>query len=247
MNREARRGRDKVRSGLTACAATWFADHLVLNERGEGSSIGPIGFAGRETKMLTDPGYWEINGDDSQYGGVHLYTAKCHLKPSNDVAELEVIHLVPEGLMFVQSGRFHERDEDNNETEKHTFGATGFKLLTEVREEAIALRVRTREAIVEWYKASYDLLEDSDIGTEGRDWEQLTHERASINKKTMKSTWLRMKARNDDGFLDSETEPGVVVVITEADGNVGIAWLIKPTGKYAMSWATKYEAMGVWA
>lgn len=234
--------REKVRLGLTNCAAAWFADASEPNQSGVGAHVCSVHFKPHELEMLTNPGYWSIRGDGGQYGGVHLYTAECRLAPSNDTAEMEVVHLVPEGLMFVQSGRFHEFD--GSEVLKHQF--LGFKLLTEVREEALAIKIKTCKNIVSWYKSVYDLLEDSDIGTEDSDWEQLTSERASITDSAIISTWIRMKNRENEPFNPAEVESGTVEVKTEY-GESAVRWLDRPVGKYAMTWGTKSEEIGVWS
>lgn len=220
--------REEVRDALTFCAAAWCFDQLKASSTGY--SFQNCSFDSTEIKKMTGPGYWESVGNDKQFGGTHEYEARYRVSNSKTWIILTVAHLVPESQFVVIKGKIHSEDENSN----RQYDFVGFKKPIEVRQELIESYTHGCKSVVGWYLSRFNPLTDSDMGTEGSDWERTALWRHDIEAQVIYSTWLRLPGRNGETFDHNFLDPGIALVKTYSDGKTSIDWESKPRGHFAM-------------
>lgn len=235
--------RAELRAQLTVEAAGWCIDNpdwfrLTLQPE--------------DLKHLSTPGYWDSVGDDNQWGGRHNYKVRCR-KPGHGfegtLVEIDMGVLMPEQAMFIAGVTVYGADPALNGAVRpikinHNFETAP---LRQIRTSEI--RSRAFKAAVKWYRSIYNILEDTDMGTEEQDWEVFTQAiRPDEKCSDMVIELLRMPNRTAEYVETSFIKPGIISVSVPLDKECepSITWKVRPKDEFAVT-GVKQEDIGGWA
>ena len=229
--------RAELRQYLTVVAAGFVHDHL----RDDGS-FGGVSFSADECRNLTHPGHWESFGDDNQMGGRHTYMLRCKYRLAIDRSHitLKVEVLMPEGFAYVSATEFKWINKDTARGPEDFINVklNGFSFYEPIvhRKTHDSFVHQARLAAMEWYKSVFDVLEDSDMGTELFDWEKNSSlRRKDSDDSSLVVEFIRMRNRKDETFDGSFLDPGIVEVNIISDNEINVRWKRQPRGAFAMS------------
>lgn len=235
--------RAEFRQQLTVEAAGWCHDNPDYFR---------VIFGPEDCRQIMNPGYWDSIGDDNQFGSRHNYQVRCR-KPGHgskgSLVEILLGVLRPEQAMFIAGVTIYASDPSYDGGVRpininHDF-ETG--PLRQIRTSEI--RNRAFNAVVKWYKSVYNILEDSDMGTEEQDWEVFSQAiRADEKCSDMVIELLRMPTRTAEYVETSFIKPGIVSVSVPLDpeDEPSVTWKVRPEGEFAMTGLTQ-ENTGGWA